>query len=137
MENVDFAALYKELNYPSATKFRDALAKRGIPARLKDLQDFVKPEGVRQVFAPGPKYEGRIVSPSVDQRWAADLISYVASPAKTARGFFRYILIAQDIFTRKIWTRALISVSDAAGAMEEIFRVSGRQPAEMNTDIGP
>ena len=38
----ELAALYEELNAPSATAFRKALAKRGIPARARDVEEFVK-----------------------------------------------------------------------------------------------
>ena len=59
------------------------------------------------MLAPERPYAGRIVSPDLDARWAADLISYVAQPAKIGEQTFRYVLGAQDIFSRKIWTEAL------------------------------
>ena len=142
---VDVGQLYRELNFPSAAKFRQALAQRGLPARLADVARFTQPEGARQVLAARPTYDGRIVSTGPDKRWAADLISYVADPAKTAQKRYsvkrssapaRYILVAQDIWSRKIWTAALTNVSEATDAMERILEQTGRKPAEMNVDMG-
>ena len=64
----ELAALYEELNAPSATAFRKALAKKGIPARARDVEEFVKSRTERQVIAPPPKYKGHIVSFDVNHR---------------------------------------------------------------------
>ena len=47
--------LFEELNYPSATKLRAGLLKKGYKARLKDVEEFVKSQPPTQLFAKAPK----------------------------------------------------------------------------------
>ena len=46
--------LFEELNYPSATKLRAGLLKKGYKARLKDVEEFVKSQTPTQLFAKAP-----------------------------------------------------------------------------------
>jgi hypothetical protein len=110
------------------------------------------------VLAPERPYTGRIVSPDLNARWAADLISYVAQPAVVEGQTYRYVLVVQDIFSRKIWTEAMQTKADTTAAFERILdtvyretahkRVEGktnvfvfpeemRKPKEVNCDKGP
>ena len=41
----------EDLNYPSATKLRAALLKKGFKARSKDVEQFVKNQTPTQLFA--------------------------------------------------------------------------------------
>ena len=86
--------LFEELNYPSATKLRAALLKKGYKARLKDVEDFVKSQTPTQLFAKAPKYRGKIIASRPNDRWVMDFIDLVAEPS----GEFKYILLVQDIF---------------------------------------
>ena len=49
--------IFEDLNYPSATKLRAALLKKGFKARLKDVEDFIKSQTPTQLFAKGDDYE--------------------------------------------------------------------------------
>ena len=139
------AQLYEELNYPSANVFHKALRRRGIPARLKDVEDFVSSRSERQVLAQPPKYKGHIVADYENHRWAADLISFVSRPVKDNEGLYTHILLVQDIFSRYLYGRALQTVSQTTSAFEDILNESEnrmsdadyRIPAELNTDAGP
>ena len=95
--------LYDELNFPSAPKLRAALLKKGFRARIKDVEAFVKAQTPTQLFAKGPKYRGHIISSRVNERWAIDFIDLHAEPD----GDLKYILMVQDIHSRKIWAKAL------------------------------
>ena len=53
--------IFEELNYPSASKLRAAVIKRGFRARLKDVEAFVKSQTPTQLFAKAPTYQGKIV----------------------------------------------------------------------------
>ena len=71
----DILGIFEELNFPSATKLRAALIKRGFKARLKDVEEIVKSQTPTQMFAKAPKYETRSVQ--VDQTsggWSISLI---------------------------------------------------------------
>jgi hypothetical protein len=140
----ELAALYEELNAPSATAFRKALAKRGIPARARDVEEFVKSRTERQVIAPPPKYKGHIVSFNVNHRWMADLIAFTSRPVKTNEGFYTHVLLVEDVFSRYVWARPLQSTSDTTRAFVEILIESeGRMvearphPQRLDTDGGP
>ena len=137
----EIAELYEELNFPSATVFHKALRRRGIPARLKDIEEFVASRSERQVIAPGPKFTGNIVSFDVNHRWAADLIAFTSRPAKSNDGTYTHVLIVQDLFSRFLWVRPLQSTSDATTAFENIMITfhpdAGPYPQRLDTDGGP
>ncbi len=103
MSSAELAQIYEDLSFPSAQVFHKALKRRGIAARLKDIEEFVQSRSERQILAPPPKYEGHIVATYENEKWVADLISSVSRPVKKNEGQYAYILIVQDIF-RDIYT---------------------------------
>ena len=116
--------LYADSGYPSSQIFFNKLKRMGIPARLKDIQEFVKSQSSRQVAAPGPKFLGKIVSFDINHKWAADVISFVSRPVKNNDGPWSYVLIVQDIFSRKIYTRAMRELSQVTSMFEDILQES-------------
>ena len=77
--------IFEELNYPSASKLRAALIKRGFKARLKDDEAFVKSQTPTQLFAKAPTYQGKIVATRPNQRWVID---FTAEPSQNYKYFF-------------------------------------------------
>ena len=129
------AALNRELNYPGAARLQRALAKEGIRARVEDIREHLtSTQGARQVLQPPPKYEGTIASSKLDDRWAADMISFVANPAKDDGVRWVHVLLVQDIFSRKLFAERLRSTPEATSAFERILVRTGRKPRELNTD---
>ena len=63
------AALYKELSYPSAAKFQAALTKRGLSVPDAFVRQIVSEQGSRQLFAPPPRFTGKVTAQNVDDRW--------------------------------------------------------------------
>ncbi len=102
MSKEELTRLYEDLNFPSTQVFHKALKRRGIAARLKDVEEFVQSRSERQILAPPPKYEGHIVATYENEKWAADLISFVSRPVKKDEGQYAYILTVQDIFSRYV-----------------------------------
>ena len=94
------AELYQELSFPAPAKLQRALQKEGIAISLKALKELVGESGARQVFQPPPRYGGNITSGRIDDRWAADLLSFESKPAKRAEATYTAVLIVQDIFSR-------------------------------------
>jgi hypothetical protein len=129
--------LYKELNYPSTEVFYKALKRRGIPARKRDVEEFVQSRAERQILAPPPKFKGHVVSEDLNARWAADLISFVSRPATFKGREYRYILLVQDIFSRLIYARPLSRVDQTTTAFEEILDEAGTTPLRVTFDTGP
>ena len=103
-------ALSAELGYPSADKLWKAAVRRKRPVTKPDLREFVKSQSARQVLAARPQYDGKVVASRANECWAADLIDYTATPSKAAvkeQSPYKYILIVQDIFSRKLYAVAL------------------------------
>ena len=137
--------IYESLNFPSAQVFHKALKRRGIAARLKDIEDFVQTRSERQILAPPPTYKGHIVATFENEKWVADLISFVSRPVKTNEGQYAYVLLVQDIFSRYLYARPLTNVSQATPAFEEILAESDnrmsdadyKSTASLETDGAP
>ena len=135
-------ALAKELGYPGVEKLYRAAERQGLRVTRPQVAAFVRAQGQRQVLAPRPKYNGKIVATRGDDRWAADLIDYTArsSEEKTSSsvGPYQYVLIVQDVFSRKLWAVAM-RVKDTQTvreAFEHIVRSADRKPRELDTDNG-
>jgi hypothetical protein len=149
----ELQTLFERLAFPSALQLRKAVNDRekARAARLprppdyepwritvKDAKEFVSKAGQRQILARTQPFEGKIAAGRLNQRWAADVISYIAQPAKLGNVTMNYILIVQDIFSREIWTKALpeIKAANVAKAFRSILTKSRRRPNELNTDGG-
>jgi hypothetical protein len=129
----DLHELWVSLNRPSAARFHRALSKRGIPARLADVEAFTRAQGAKQIHAPGPTYPGRIWSRNSDDRWAADYADFQQDPD----GKFRMALVVQDIFSRFLWAFPMEKAVDAAEAFAVLLHKTGRTPDELVTDADP
>ena len=108
------AALYKELSYPSAARFKAALAKRGIQVPDAFVRQLVSEQGGRQLFAPPPRFTGKVVAQHTDERWAGDVIDFQSKTTK--KGTPVYVLIVQDIFSRFLFAKALRSKAEVEAA---------------------
>ena len=135
MDAEGLATLYRELNFPSARVFFRVLQKRRIPVRLKNVEEFVRSRSERQVMAGLPKYEGKIISFDVNDRWAAYLIAFTSCPAKGADWTYTHVSLVQDIFSRFLWARPLRSTSETTGAFRDILRAS--EDRAVNADPTP
>ena len=91
------AALYKELSYPSATRFKAALSKQGIQVPDAFVRQLVSEQGGRQLFAPPPRFTGTVVAQHMDERWAGDVIDFQSKTVKKDAPV--YVLLVQDIFS--------------------------------------
>ena len=83
------------MSYPSATKFRAALRKKGIQVSAEFVQELVQEQGVRQLTAAAPRFIGHITARKIDQLWMGDLMDFTA---KAKKGSPAYILVVQDVF---------------------------------------
>jgi hypothetical protein len=131
----------RELGFPGVERLVRAIRARNIGDELsaKDLRAIVTrlstQESSKQVLAPPPPYDGKIAARVIDDRWACDLISFVQRPHKTAHtGTYRYVLIAQDIFSRKIWTEPLSTNANLTAEFLQFLGNIGRKPRQLVTD---
>lgn len=126
----------EELNRPSAAKLKVALKKAGVAFAAKDIHVLTRKDTGRQLLAPRQQDKGKIVATDIDERWAADVIDYTSPPSKKSGE--KYILVAQNIFSRKVYARALLK-NDArtvAAAFKEIVQQAKDSPEQLNTDKG-
>ena len=70
--------VFQELNRPGISRLKTALRARGIDAGEPEIRSVVRGDEAKQLFAPRQRYEGRIASSNIDERWAADLIDFTA-----------------------------------------------------------
>ena len=140
-------AVNEELNFPSLQKLRRVLDSRGIAYNKKNLERLVKREAVRQVQAPRYKFDGKIPSQNLNDRWFADLIDFTSTPSDNGKrtGLRRtkdgeqYILVVQDVFSRFLYTEALPNKTPqvVAKAFEDILARAGTKPRSLTSDLGP
>ena len=82
-----------------------------------------------------------------NDRWFADLIDFSSTPSDNGKrtGLRRtkdgesYILVVQDVFSRFLWTEALVNKTPqaVAKAFEEILARAGTKPRSLTSDLGP
>ena len=125
-------ALFERLNKPGASKLLIAARQQGIPLTKGQAEAIAKQDSSRQSFSKGPEFGGKVVATAVNDRWAADLIDQKASRGRDGE---TAILIVQDIFSRKLFARALHrkTAQETADAFEEIISEGGA-PRELTTD---
>jgi len=136
----------EELNNPSAPKLYRVLQSRGSKASRKEVDDFVRTQSERQVQAPPYKFQGKIAAHELNDRWFVDLIDFTAAPSdggqKTAltptKDGEKYVLVVQDVFSRKLFTRALMNKrpETVATAFREILDEAGAKPNSCTSDMG-
>jgi len=113
-------SLYEELAAPSAKVFLQALRARNIQVRAADVQAFISSKSERQIQQPGNKFSGKVVAFSRNDRWSADVISFVSNTAFKEGKRFAYVLIFQDMFSRKIWTVPMVSLAEVTESFERL-----------------
>ena len=128
-------SLQVELALPSAYRLQAFLRNEGINISLAKLKEITSTSGARQVLQPPPPYTGNITAAAIDDRWAADLLSFESRPAKRPFNKYTHVLLVQDIFSRFLWAVPLLTKSRTRGAFEDILN-QGRKPRELNTDGG-
>jgi hypothetical protein len=138
--------VFEELNFPSSQKLRRVLDSRDIAYDRKDVEKLVRREAVRQVQAPAYKFDGKIAAHGINDKWFCDLVDFTAAPSdrgkRTGLGETEesevYILVVQDVFSRFLWTEALISKrpETVARAFEDIMTRAGAKPRSVTSDLG-
>ena len=131
--------VFEELNRPSKSRLATALKARDIAYTTTDLEEIVRKSTEKQLQTPAYNYKGKITSTGKNERWAIDTIDLTShpSPMKGSKDNMKYIVVAQDIFTRKIFAEASAKNSpEAVGNIFENFVREHGIPKELNTDLG-
>jgi hypothetical protein len=127
------AAEWRRLNRPSPALFRKELLRRGVDIPADQLREFFyAQQSSKQLFAPGPKYKGKIFSLGPSQKWFADILIKKKTDDKT-----EYWLLVQDEFSRYAWEEKIANQGQAHSGLAKIFGRAGRTPEELVTDRDP
>jgi len=119
--------LYDELGQPSAEKLQLALRRRlGLKVSVADVERMVELQSERQVLAPPPKYDGKIFSLGIDEKWVADVM---VLPAESS---VSHVLVVQDVFSRYLRAKPMLSQAAVVEPMRQIMRT--RKPKVLYTD---
>jgi len=125
--------LFEEMNRPSAQRLKQVLRQRGVPFDAATVDAVVSRSTEKQLQAPAYRYQGKITATEPNARWAIDTINLTSRPSKG----YRYIVVCQDIFTRRVFAKASQSVSpEAVGHIFEQFVAQHGVPKELNSDSG-
>ena len=139
--------VFEELNVPSALRLKRVLNARQIPYTSQEVDRLVRGETTRQAQAPRYKFDGKIAATDLNSLWFADLIDFTAAPSEdtgkdlglrpTASGD-KYILVVQDVFSRFLYTEALLDKrpQTVASAFQTILNSAGVVPKALRFDKG-
>ena len=120
--------LYDELGRPPAQKFAKELRSTfGMKISAADVQkNIVGLYSERHVVAKLPKYEGKIFSLGLDEKWFADVM---VLPTESS---VRHVLVVQGVFSRFLWATPMTGQAAVIEPMRDIMRV--RKPTALSTD---
>ena len=107
--------------------------REGLNVKRKDVQEFVKGESSAQVFQSRIKSEGKVVATGPLKSWQIDIVDFKQFNQKANKGF-KYILVAIDIFDRRMKATALKTKSPEETA--KVFSTFAPFPDEVDSDNG-
>ena len=130
--------IFEELNFPGAERLKKALKNRGIPFTKEQVNELTKGESVRQVQQAALPLTGKVASHYENYEWQADLIDWTTA-SSNIKGE-RFILVVQDVFSRKIWAEAMMT-KQPAEVQRAFKRIIDRAnvllpPNRLTTDAG-
>ena len=133
-------ALSEEFGYPSVNKLFHAAQRAGVKVTFKQVKAFVASQNVRQVFHQLPPSKGKIAAPNLDDSWVADLVDYSWQPSesKTSEPAYQYILVVQDVFSRRLMARPIKDklADTCQKAFQSIVEERKTTPKVLSTDQG-
>jgi hypothetical protein len=96
MSDAQLQELAQRLGVPGGQKLYTAARKRGLAVTKKQVQEFVRKQGQKQIFRPLQAAAGKTASESEQMRAQMDLIDLSSSPS---RGF-SFVLVALNVWNR-------------------------------------
>jgi hypothetical protein len=86
-----------------------AARRAGLNVKRKDVAEFVRRKGEKQIFLAPQRSAGKTVTAGEDATWMADLIDTRNSPGIEGSATYSVILVVVNVFDRFTWSRALKS----------------------------
>ena len=96
--------LSDRLGAPSVDKLFIAAKQRGLNVTKKQVRDFSRRQGERQIYRPVQKSEGKTASETIDSRFQMDLIDLHNDAAfdKSTGGVNKFILILINLARQNV-----------------------------------
>ena len=134
-----FRQLWIDSGRPGAHKFREILKRKGIaaPSERYLREHFLRFQSSKQLFAPPPRYTGKVWSTGIDNRWQTDIIVNTQHPSEFQGVEWSYALVVVDVFSRFAWARLIRSPLEAHVGFREILDAAGKAPSMLSTDADP
>ena len=110
MTDAQLRSIWLETGRAGVAKLFAATQRAGLGVKRAAVDAFIKKQETRQVFAPGPKSQGKVTANGLDDTWQADLIDYKQMDASKNSGF-KNVLVVVDVFSRYPWAVPLVSNS--------------------------
>ena len=129
--------LNEQLGNPSTAKLYAAAKKKGIPVTRTQVNELVKGQSARQVFAKPMPEKGSQAAISKGDRWQADLIDFKQFKASNNENN-KYALVVTDVFTRKTASAPLKTKAqeEVLAAFRSLVPKLGGKPSRLDTDGG-
>ena len=96
MSDAQLEELAQKLGVPGGQKLYTAASKRGLAVTKKQVKDFVRKQGQKQIFRPLPPAAGKTASESEQMRAQMDLVDLSTSPSKGNS----FILVVLNVWNR-------------------------------------
>ena len=125
--------LWVESGRQGADKLYNKAIREGLDVKRKDVQEFVKSQESAQVFQPRIKSEGKVVATGRMKTWQIDIVDFKQFDSKANKGF-KYILVAVDIFDRRM--KATPLKTKAPDEVAKAFKSFAPFPDEVDSDNG-
>jgi hypothetical protein len=126
----------------SPAKLRGLALRLGHKSTAREAEAALQERPARQVFAPPPRAQGKTFAEGAGSRFQADLMDFAQNqPYNRGREYGKggYALQLMDVFTHRVWTKALRNKTSAktGEAMQELAKKAhmGRD-AVLTTDAG-
>jgi hypothetical protein len=106
----------------------------------KDVDLWLAKQRTAQVHKAARKgnHSGHIVAMNINDRWQGDLVDMQRYPGTRKRLKMHWILIVVDVFSRKLYARAIQTkeVKNVIAAFNDIVDEAGEIPESLDTDQG-
>ena len=129
--------IYEANDLPSGARLLKLARQQGLSVTRKEVDRFLAAQAERQVFRSQKKdpFPGAFHAAKPQAKWLLDLIDMSKRPADP-NGGFRFILAAQDVYTRKLYLEPLVGKDpeNLLGGYRRIERRAGASPAVLTSD---
>ena len=127
----------EELGSPGVEPLWIAVRRRGIKVTKEQVKQIVATRGEKQIFQPVQPSKGKSVAEDVDTRYQMDLADLRNQPAVRKDKTYKFFLVLVNVFTRKVFAKALKTKEpwEVAAKLSQLLK-GVPKPLVMSSDNG-